>query len=88
MVTIKFKPVRMEVWVLPSLLRSTTGYPRCTEGCTISGWPILPGALFLPVLTSITTFALLEGGKILLRETSEFIWKDFHRVEKKYTVTI
>lgn len=38
--------------------------------------------------TSITTFALLEGGKILLRETSEFIWKDFHRVEKKYTVTI
>lgn len=38
--------------------------------------------------TSTSAFALKEGEEILLGEETVFIWKDFRKSEKKYTLTI
>ncbi|HUW93881.1 MAG TPA: hypothetical protein VMV74_12005 [Bacteroidales bacterium] len=38
--------------------------------------------------TSVRSFALMEGDKALLKETSVFIWKDFRMGEKVYTVSV
>ncbi|MCU0376679.1 MAG: hypothetical protein MUC78_00305 [Bacteroidales bacterium] len=38
--------------------------------------------------TSISSFTLNEGEEILLGEETVFIWKDFRKSERKYTLTI
>jgi len=38
--------------------------------------------------TSISSFSLKEGEEILMGEESVFIWKDFRKSERKYTLTV
>lgn len=38
--------------------------------------------------TSVSSFSLKEGEEILLGEEAVFIWKDFRKSERKYTLTI
>jgi len=38
--------------------------------------------------TMTSSFALMEADDTLLKETVTLIWKDFHKIEKKYTLTL